>query len=419
MIKILVLNVGKSNKGNCALVSSTVRTISNYIPNVQFQFIGPDTIHSNEFNIERWPGIISIRKPYETIISFLYLLECIYINFSYKLNINVSPSKKWKLINFYNSDIIINSGGDTISGEGGISTLTPLLNILYATLLHKPVVLYGESLGYFKNKPINIIAKFVLNKTSLIILRENLSRKYLLDNNIINPKIYVTSDPAFLLDPAPQSVVSEIFKKEGIRESEENRPLIGINPSGLISRFLENTEQTGQQKIENTMSKVVDNLIENLDANILMVPHVYTSGSDDRLSIKNILKDVKHKSNVYIVENEYTAQELKGIIGRCDLFIGMRMHSTIASTSMLVPTVGIAYSHKMHGIIGNMLGQNKYIVDINNFGYDQLISTIYECWDNRDIIKKELEIKIPQVKEKALFNGELVKELLSNCHKIN
>ena len=93
MIKILVLNVGKSNKGNCALVSSTVRTISNYIPNVQFQFIGPDTIHSNEFNIERWPGIISIRKPYETIISFLYLLECIYINFSYKLNINVSPSK--------------------------------------------------------------------------------------------------------------------------------------------------------------------------------------------------------------------------------------------------------------------------------------------------------------------------------------
>ena len=167
------------------------------------------------------------------------------------------------------------------------------------------------------------------------------------------------------------------------------------------------------------MSKVVDNLIENLDANILMVPHVYTSGSDDRLSIKNILKDVKHKSNVYIVENEYTAQELKGIIGRCDLFIGMRMHSTIASTSMLVPTVGIAYSHKMHGIIGNMLGQNKYIVDINNFGYDQLISTIYECWDNRDIIKKELEIKIPQVKEKALFNGELVKELLSNCHKIN
>lgn len=418
MIKILVLNVGKSNKGNCALVFSTTSTILNYVPDAQFKFMGPDTIHSEGLQIEKWPGIISIKNPYDTILSIVYVIECMLLNIFSRLRIPVPLSKEWKLYDYLKSDLIVDSGGDTMSGEGGLRTLTPLLNILYGVLLGKSVALYGESLGYFRNESLNLVAKFILRRVDLIILREELSKRYLIDNNITTPQVYVTSDPAFLLDPAPQSVISEIFKKEGITRGDD-RPLIGINPSGLIGRFMDDSEETGQQKIKNTMAKVIDNLIENLDADILMVPHVYTSSSDDRLSIKNILKGVKHKSSVFTVESEYTAQELKGIIGRCNLFIGMRMHSTIASTSMLVPTVGIAYSHKMHGIIGDMLGQNKYIVDINDFSYDQLISTIYECWDNRDTIKKELEIKIPQVKERALFNGELVKQLLNEKQNLN
>ncbi len=411
MINILVLNVGISNKGNCALVSSTTSTILNYIPNARFKFMGPDTICSKELDIERWPGIISTKNPYDTTLSFVYILECMVVSIFQNLQIHLPLSKKWKLYHYYNSDVIINSGGDTISGEGGLGTLTPLLNIMYAISLNKPVVLYGESLGYFNNKFLNMISKFILNRTNLIIVREELSKKYLLDNNITNPKIYVTSDPAFLLDPAPELIISEIFKKEGI---SENRPLIGINPSGLISRFLNNDEQTNQQKIISTMSKVIDNLIENLNVNILMVPHVYTSGSDDRRPMYDILQNVKNKSNVYTVDNEYSARELKGIIGKCNLFVGMRMHATIAATSMLVPTVGIAYSHKMHGIIGDMLGQNKYVLDIKNFEYDQLISMIYDCWENCDIIKNELQSKIPFIKEKALVSGMLVKELLDS-----
>jgi polysaccharide pyruvyl transferase WcaK-like protein len=35
------------------------------------------------------------------------------------------------------------------------------------------------------------------------------------------------------------------------------------------------------------------------------------------------------------------------------------MHATIASTPMLVPTIGIVYSHEMHGIIGKILAQQK------------------------------------------------------------
>jgi polysaccharide pyruvyl transferase WcaK-like protein len=281
--------------------------------------------------------------------------------------------------------------------------------------LNKPVVLYGESLGYFSNPILNSIAKFVFNRTKLILVREELSKRYLDNNNITMPKICVTADPAFLLNPVPQSSVFEILSKEGINGIQ--KPLIGINPSGLISRFRGEGYQKAEEEFANIMAKVIDNLVENLEATIIMIPHVYTPNVDDRIAINLIFHKVKNKSKVKIVKNEYTPQELKGIIGQCDLFIGARMHATIASTSMLVPTVGIAYSHKMHGIIGEMLGQRKYILDIKELNYENLISTIKDAWGNREKIRKQLEIKIPKVKEKAMLNGKLVKELLDSLNR--
>lgn len=413
MTKVLILNVGRSNKGNCALVNSTIDTIKSFVLDAEFNLMGPAKVDHNEFRIKEQVGWgLSIRNPYHTIISLLYLIKCICIHIFKGFNVHISISKNSRLFDYYNSDIVINSGGDHMSGEYGINTLSSFINLSYAILLGKPVVLYGESLGYFRNPILNSIAKFVFNRTKLILAREELSKKYLDDNNITRPKIYVTADPAFLLNPVPQSRVFEILSNEGINEIQ--KPLIGINPSGLISRFRGKGHQKAEEESADIKAGVIDNLVENLNATIIMIPHVYTSNDDDRIAINRIVLEVKNKSKVKIIKNEYTPQELKGIIGQCDLFIGARMHATIASTSMLVPTVGIAYSHKMHGIIGKMLGQEKYVLDIKDLDYESLISKINDAWENREEIKKELEMKIPMIKEKAMLNGKLVKELVDS-----
>lgn len=411
MTKMLILNVGISNKGNCALVTSTIKTIENVIPNVEFSLMGPEKIDFGNIHIKKYPGNLSIRKPSHTLMSLIYLVQFFCIGFLERLHIYTSISnKKSPIYDYYKSDIIINSGGDTINGDS-LASMNPLLNIYYGTLINRPVILYGESLGYFKNRFIKIVAKFVLNKTNIIIVRENISKKYLEDIGVTNPSIYVTSDPAFLLEPVGLSRVFEIFSKEGIPHLQ--KPLIGINPSGVIHQYIKNNKHNTEEYVSDVLAKAIDELVENLDAGIVLIPHVYDLKFDDRKAIKSIFKKVKYNSKVYMIVNEYSSQELKGIIGQCDLFIGMRMHATIASTSMLVPTIGIAYSHKMYGIIGKTLGQERYIVDINQLSYNNLISKIYDAWNNKDKIKKELEIKIPFVKDKALVNGILVKEFIN------
>lgn len=405
MTKILVLHVSVSNRGSQALIFSLVDTVQKYIPNSQFTFMGVET-DQKEILIKKQLALKPLKSPYP----WIYLIECLAIKILNKIGISVPISKNSNLFYYYDSDIILNTGGDHLSGEKfGFSSF---LNISYAIMLDKPVVLYAESLGYYQNFLYSFIANWVLNKTTLITVREKLSKKYLEQNKINKPKIYLTADSAFNLKSISQSAVLDILIKEGI--NIDHRPIVGINPSGLISEYRKSSSKDSNEDIVSIFAKVIDSIIEKLHANIIMVPHVYTENVSDNKVISKIYNLVTNKSKVNIIQNEYNAKELKGIIGICDLFVGARMHATIAATSMYVPTVGIAYSHKMYGIIGQMLKQENYIIDIKDLNYDTLMNKICDCWTNRDIIKKELKLTIPQIKEKSLLNGKYVKDLVDS-----
>ena len=124
----------------------------------------------------------------------------------------------------------------------------------------------------------------------------------------------------------------------------------------------------------------------------------------------------ENKDKIRLIDNEYSPEELKGVIGQCDLFIGARMHANIAATSMCVPTLAIAYSHKSYGIM-RMLGMEKYVLDFRTMTFDEMTARIDDLWVNREKIRTELVSNVKTVKERALYNGELVKALLDSLYK--
>ena len=48
------------------------------------------------------------------------------------------------------------------------------------------------------------------------------------------------------------------------------------------------------------------------------------------------------------------------------------------------------------------------------FQRDEVMNTIYNKYSYSDKIKKELEVIIPEIKEKSTLNGKLVKELIES-----
>jgi len=472
MTKILIVNfTSRLNKGSAALLSSKIKLLSDFIPGAKFvvsthhpeidytQYdvkivkvtgkICTLTIMAGQLVLSILCGLYSVLDNYfgvkinisirgkklqeyasqsnartrakDSLASFstLFLLfRCGIWAMLHRFGVNVNRSICGKrLQEYYDADIVLNTSGDVLT-EDYDCPLSHFVNLLFAILLDKPVVICAESLGPYKKRWNKFIARFVFNRAKLITQREERSLKHLQEIGVNKPPIYVTADVAFTLEPSSNERIKEILAKEGIMDC---MPLIGISVSKIISNYgfpeLKSRKDKYNEYVK-LMSKIVDYLVDTLNATIVFVPHVIGPGDiDDRTVADDICKLIKNKDKIISIKEEYTPEELKGIIGQCDLFIGARMHATIASTSMLVPTVAIAYSDKMHGIIGKMLGYEKYVLDVKDLNYDKLISKIDDAWENREKIKKELEVKIPMVKEKAMLNGKLVKELLDSLNR--
>lgn len=402
MFKVLLLNAGYQNKGNEAIFDCTKIIIHHFRKDVEFVIAGSEKDDKQQI----------IPKPAKNAKSpypWLYLVLCLGIKVLRRCGLSLKIPRHFKLRIYDDVDIVINCGGDHLSGEKFF--LSAFLNIIYALLLGKPVVLFAESLGYYGNRLNRIISKLVFKKVALILVREELSEEYLLKMGVDTGKVYVTADPAFILPAVPRSRVDEILQSEDIHPL--SKPIIGVNPSALISRYLD-TRSTAKEHYIKSMAEVIDYLIETKGASILLIPHVYSSGNDDRETIREIIENISNKQAVFPITNEYSAAELKGVIQLCDMFIGARMHATIAATSSCIPTIGIAYSHKMHGIIGNTLKMEEYIIDINMLDANVLKNTVDALWADMDTIKQHLEDTISEVKSKALLNGHYFAEYLES-----
>ena len=168
------------------------------------------------------------------------------------------------------------------------------------------------------------------------------------------------------------------------------------------------------------IKEICNYLTKELDATVLLVSHVIfpkgwsgAEGDDGRIMAQTVYQHVSNKDKVKPVVGEYTTEEIKGIIGQCDLFIGMKMHANIAALSQGVPSIGLSYSYKFRGIMG-MLGQEECICDCATVTLEEVISKINSVWEKRESIREELESKLAGVKELSLANGELAKEIIND-----
>jgi len=161
------------------------------------------------------------------------------------------------------------------------------------------------------------------------------------------------------------------------------------------------------------MAAVADYLIDQKGATIVLVPHVLGPGEDrdDRVMAQRIWSLLKHGQGARVVMGEYGPEELKGLIGRFELFLGLRMHANIAALSMCVPTIALAYSRKTHGIM-NMLNQEAWVLDYHALQVDALKSRIEELWAQRKSVRADLRDRINVIKQRARENVELVGQVL-------
>lgn len=435
MKNILIINtMGLFSHGGRAVIKGTIESLQQNIPDVNIDLMS--THYRDEYAIyEKW-NYRNVKLIdhiwYKDTNSFIknILLSSIYapLSFlrfiSYRCFHKVLPIK-----NPYDQyDIIIDLSTDGLNDHYGLfMPIFFMYNDLLAIISGKKIMVSSASIGKF-NRPITkIFSKLILNKVDLISAREDITKEYLLkDLEIDHPRIVSTADQAFLMEPTSDRRIDEILLAENI--NKDDRPIIGISPSKLIHKYAFPNIIDKDIKYEEyvvSMTKIIDHITKNLGWTVVLIPHSLPTATmgvtrDDFSTSKEIYDRVMdraaNKDKLRLITGKYDADELKGIMSKCDMFIGCRMHSTIASTSTMVPTIAVVYGHKFHGIIGKMLGQEKCIVEIEKCTPEEfsseMKSKIDYVWINRTSISDELKEKIKVIKEMAFSNGKFAKELL-------
>ena len=330
--------------------------------------------------------------------------------------------KDTNIVNEYiNADVIISCGGGFLLG--GFGSVIHMLNILSGIILHKPVVIYSQSIGPFYYKPLEKFVRYLLNRTTLIFVREEISKKYLQSIGVTK-EIYISPDAAFNLPITNSDNISSIFTKYNLT----NKKLVGVTVRNWSFPGYKNKKQ----KLKNyifSVSRLIDYLISVYNFHIIFIPQVILTKevmtenidrlSDDREVAKIVYQNIKNKDKVDIIIEDLSPGEIKKLIGTTEIFIGTRMHSNIFALSMNVPTLAIEYLPKTRGIM-RMLDLEKYVCDINNISFDELKEKVNMLLTNQDRIRLLLQQKMEKITLDARTPAKEIKKIINkNITRVN
>ena len=306
-------------------------------------------------------------------------------------------------------DAVASAWGDGYVGQ-------PARRLLTKTLFLKrrgvPLILVTPSLGPFKPGLDAWCARRGLGLFDALTVRDLNSLRHVQALGLRNAQCL--PDTAFVLEPAPDAAVDALLRREGI---PADVPWVGINTSILLHhRF---PALHGRPYVE-VMAQLLDHLRRTTQRPILLIPHqIYPAGfpgltpeirlspdGDDRAAADLVLQALPQREGVFALRGDYSPAECKGVLKRCELFIGGRMHAVIGALSTGTPSGIMQYSHKASGVM-EMLGLADYVWDCRTPA-TELLRMADRLWTDRAAIRARLAATIPGIVAQALQIGDVL-----------
>ena len=259
--------------------------------------------------------------------------------------------------------------------------------------MKKPLILGPETYGPFNNEKNRIRASKLIEKADCVIARDQISAEYIQEYSV-KKQVFVTTDMAFGL---PFTV----------QDSHVDKIRIGINVSSLLVK--EKTEETEIHFTLKTdydlyMKALISNLLSDSRYEIHIIPHV---GRDAGNELKK-----EFPSLVYVDAFEDPVSA-KNYISMMDIFIGARMHATVAAFSSGVATIPVAYSRKFTGLYQTL--DYPYVIDMTKLETTKAIETTISYIKHYRDLKESAKVGLEIAREK---NEQTYKIMRSCIQKI-
>ncbi len=294
-----------------------------------------------------------------------------------------------------NSKMLIFGGGSLIQDVTSSKSLWYYLYVINKALKCKiPVMIYANGIGPVnKDKNRRLVAK-LLNKMDLITLRDENSYKEVIKMGINPEKIKVTADPALTINGISGETAKELLSDEGI---PSDKKILGISIRDWKACSVTFWDE---------LSEGIEKVCKKYDLIPLWIP----LKQDDDILISN---KIAEKMNIesYTLSKSYSAEELVGIVGVCDMMVAMRLHAAIYAANRGVPVINLSYDPKVTGF-------SEYIgidttMDLFSFSKEKMTELADSIIENKESLAHNLNKRADELKEKALSNANLAIEIIN------
>jgi colanic acid/amylovoran biosynthesis protein len=256
---------------------------------------------------------------------------------------NSEESRRNTLARYHAADVVLSAPGGFLHDFYSIEER--LQGFEVALRLSKPLILIGQSIGpFWKSKSIKRVRQ-VLNQASYICVRDQISTRHLAKCGVGSARIRITADAAFLW----HRLAPELFKPK----RESNTRLIGLS-----FRVWPLGDRAMQEKTIAKAEQLCRHILSDGDKRILFLSTCqgipgYVDDSQMALQIRDRLPE-NLQARCELDRARYGPVELIQALGRCDAFIGMRLHACILAMLAGVPAMGLGYEDKTQEIFRQM-----------------------------------------------------------------
>lgn len=291
----------------------------------------------------------------------------------------------------------------------GKNFFNPLFNFLitlvflmpWARLVNCKIVCYSCGIGPFPGYWSRLAARYVINSSDLVIMREHDSEKLARELGVTGP-IEVTGDAAFINEVSTEERAREIASKEHI---DWEQPWFGINVTKYIDSWLTADERvTDKSAYLDTLAEAIQKARTSVSDPFL--PVLFCTHPMD-LEFCTILAE-KLESKV-VQNNEYLSHDIQALMRKCELFIGMRFHSVVLASAVEAPVIGLIYAPKVRGFM-RLLDCEQYGLELANLTTESLADTLIKAWNDRVALKSKQKVIIDDLKTGARRAAQTVAE---------
>lgn len=364
---------GHGNTGDEAILSTIVSHLRAKIPYVRLVVVAGDTeAVSRQHGVETvsWADWAAIAQAVQNSDAVIQGGGGIFFDYT----------------DFHPWNLFENNAPD-LAHYGGFSLL--------ATLYRKPFMVYGVGVGPLFTESGRKLVRVVHSLAHKITVRDVESKAVLEGIGVGSDRVEVTTDPAFCIKPADANEARRILGDHGINFE---RPVIAITPRPW---------DYSQPGWEDQLSEALSPFASAKQAQILLIP--FHKGYDDVTVLR--VQQLLANNETFTLRSEYTPQEIAGVIGVCDLLIGMRLHSILFAILTATPAVALSYDPKVRSLT-RRIGHEEICVDLTDLG--RLSDLLAGVWDRREELSIDFRKAAAGQRVLSERNAAVACELLSN-----